>query len=252
MGVGIKNPYLTFESNIKGTYALLDAIREGATDIDSIVVASTDKAYGSYPMSAMPYKEDYPLIPQYPYDVSKACADMIARSYASDVYNLPIVITRFCNIYGPGQMNFSALMPDAIRSALGCSTFIPRGSGDQVRDYIYVEDVVDLYLQIAKASSLNPEKYRGQVFNAGTNSFISVAEIIDTIFTCVGNTKALKIIQDEMVNKKTVGEIHCQYMDFEKVNHYLGWKPLHTLEVGMQKNIHWYKEFFGCKSATIA
>ena len=250
VGVALTNPYLTFETNIKGTYALLDAVRESAPNIESVVVASSDKAYGSYPMDAMPYKEDYPLVPEYPYDVSKACADMIARSYASDVFNLPLVITRFCNIYGPGQMNFSALMPDAIRSALGYSTFVPRGSGEQVRDYIYVEDVVSLYLAIAQGLASTPKKYQGQVFNAGTNSFVSVAEILTTIFTLIGNMEALQSIKKSMKDKETRGEIHCQYMDFEKVNAYVGWSPQHDLAMGMQKTIDWYKHYFIHNSQT--
>ena len=156
VGVGLTNPYLTFETNIKGTYTLAQAIADCPQTIESVIIASTDKSYGSYGKEKMPYKEDYPLIPIYPYDVSKACADMIARCYASDIFNLPIVVTRFCNIYGPGQLNFSALIPDAIRSALGYTTFIPRGDGSQERDFIFVDDVVKLYLAMAKALSLNP------------------------------------------------------------------------------------------------
>ena len=151
-------------------YALLEAVRLSGDLVKSVVVASTDKAYGSYDSDMMPYKEDYPLIPMYPYDVSKACGDMIARSYASDVYNLPIVVTRFCNIYGPGQLNFSALFPDGIRSALGYSTFIPRGNGEQVRDFIYIDDVIDLYIKISKKLADDPTSCSGEVFNAGTNS----------------------------------------------------------------------------------
>ena len=151
VGVGISNPYLTFETNIRGTYCLLEAIRQYSKNIRSIVVASTDKAYGpQYGKEEMPYKENYPLLPRYPYDTSKACADMISRSYASDVFKLPIVVTRFCNIYGPGQLNFSALVPDTISSALGYSTFIPRGDGSQIRDFLFIDDVVDLYLKFGK------------------------------------------------------------------------------------------------------
>ena len=95
----------------------------------------------------MPYREDFPLLAKYPYDVSKACADMIAQSYATEIFNLPIVVTRFSNIYGPGQLNFSALFPDVIRSALGYSVFEPRGNGMQQRDYLYIDDVIDLYLK---------------------------------------------------------------------------------------------------------
>ncbi|SVD28578.1 uncharacterized protein METZ01_LOCUS381432, partial [marine metagenome] len=150
VGVGITNPVLSFETNIRGTYFLLEAVRMCHPLVKSVIIASTDKSYGSYGVDMMPYKEDYPLKALYPYDVSKACGDMIARSYASDLYNLPVVVTRFSNIYGPGQLNFSALVPDAIRSALGYSQFIPRGDGTNLRDFLYIEDVVSLYIIIGK------------------------------------------------------------------------------------------------------
>ena len=243
IGVGITNPLLTFETNIKGTYYLLEAIRQCPQTIKSVVIASTDKSYGSYGIEKMPYKEDYPLIPVYPYDVSKACADMIARSYASDLYQLPIVITRFCNIYGPGQLNFSALLPDAIRSALGYTTFIPRGNGEQIRDFIYIDDVVDLYVVIGEQLAENPSKYAGEVFNAGTNSPVSVRKVVEDIYSIVENYDDLAIVIEAMKSKKTVGEIEQQYMDFEKVNAYFGWEPRHTLREGMMKNIDWYKGY---------
>ena len=148
VGVGLTNPYLTFESNTRTTYTLLEAARLSGADLSSIVIASTDKSYGSYPTDKMPYREDFPLLAKYPYDVSKACSDMIAQSYATEIFNLPIVVTRFSNIYGPGQLNFSALFPDVIRSALGYSVFEPRGNGMQQRDYLYIDDVVDLYIKI--------------------------------------------------------------------------------------------------------
>jgi len=136
VGVGLANPYLTFETNTRGTYCLMEAIRACPQTVKAVVVASTDKAYGAYPPERMPYKEDYPLLPKYPYDVSKACADMIARAYTSEIYRLPVVVTRFCNIFGPGQLNFSALIPDAVRACLGYGKFVPRGSGQQIRDFI--------------------------------------------------------------------------------------------------------------------
>ena len=243
IGVGLNNPFLTFETNIRGTYSLLEAIKQFPQTIESIVVASSDKSYGSYGRHKMPYKEDYPLIPVYPYDVSKACSDMIARSYSSDVINLPIVVTRFCNIFGPGQLNFSALIPDAIRSALGYSTFIPRGSGGQIRDFLYVDDVVDLYLLIAKSLSKHPKKITGEVFNAGTNSMKSVKSIIENIYSIIGNENNLKIIKKQMLGKKTKGEIDCQYMDFEKLNNYFGWEPQYSFNDGMIKSIEWYKKY---------
>jgi len=252
VGVGLANPYLTFETNTRGTYTLLEAIRQCPQTIKSVVVASTDKSYGSYPAEKMPYKEDYPLLPRYPYDTSKACADMIAQAYASDVYRLPIVVTRFCNIYGPGQLNFSAVMPDAITSAQGYTKFIPRGDGSQVRDFIYVEDVVALYLKIGEGLAHNP-KISGEIFNAGTNSPISVRGVIETIYKIAENQKGLEEVLGLMKGRKTTGEIDQQYMDFEKVNRFFGWTPQHTLNEGIIKTMAWFKHYnevrFGTRNA---
>ena len=123
VGKALEYPYLTWESNIRGTYTLLETVREIKKNIQSIIIASSDKAYGTYPIDQLPYKESYPLIPDYPYDVSKACGDLIAQSYCKNNFKLPIIITRFANIYGPGQLNFSALIPDCIRSALRIKYF---------------------------------------------------------------------------------------------------------------------------------
>jgi len=243
VGVGVLNPYITFESNIKGVYSLLEAVRLSGDLVKSVVVASTDKAYGSYDSDMMPYKEDYPLKPMYPYDVSKACGDMIARSYASDVYNLPIIVTRFCNIYGPGQLNFSALFPDGIRSALGYSTFIPRGNGEQVRDFIYIDDVIDLYIKIGKKLADDPDSCSGEVFNAGTNSPITVKQVLQEIFTAVDNYNDFEIIENSMVSQKTIGEIDYQYMDYDKAFKYFSWKPEHSLKYGTEKTIDWFKKY---------
>jgi CDP-glucose 4,6-dehydratase len=248
IGIGIKNPYLTFETNTRGTYSLMEAIRLFPDTIRSVVVASTDKSYGSYGKEKMPYKEDYPLIPIYPYDVSKACADMIARSYASDVYRLPIVVTRFCNIYGPGQLNFSAIIPDAIRSALGFTTLIPRGDGKQIRDFIFVDDVVELYLLISESLSKDPQKYAGEIYNAGTNSPKSIKEVVEDTYNFVGNTKDLEKVIRLMAGKETTGEIACQYMDFEKVNKSFGWKPSHEFKDGIEKTIEWFKKYLTATS----
>jgi len=247
VGVALANPYLTFETNIKGTYCLLEAIRSCPQTVESIVVASSDKAYGNYPREKMPYKEDYPLIPKYPYDVSKACADMIAQCYAAGTSKLPVVVTRFCNIYGPGQLNFSAVMPDSIRSCLGYGRFIPRGNGTQIRDFIYVEDVVELYLRIGERLCENPGAIRGQIYNAGTNTPRSVREILQTVYRLTGQDDDFKTVLKMMEGKETVGEIDCQYMDFEKVNTEFGWSPRHSFEDGIAKTIAWFQGYFESK-----
>lgn len=243
VGVAMVNPYLTFETNVRGTYTLLEAVRQFPQTVKAVVVASSDKSYGSYGKDEMPYKEDYPLKPRYPYDTSKACADMIAKAYASEIYKLPIVITRFCNIYGPGQINFSAIMPDAVASALGYKEFIPRGNGSQVRDFLYVEDVVELYLLIGAALARDPQKFAGQVFNAGTNSPLSVREVLQQIYALASNKKDFNKVLALMRGKKTKGEIDCQYMDFEKANKYFGWKPRHSFKEGLKKTIDWFRRY---------
>jgi len=243
VGVGMKNPYLTFETNVRGTYTLLESIRLYPDSVQAVVVASSDKAYGEYAKEKMPYKENYPLIPKYPYDTSKACADMIAQSYTSDVNELPIVITRFSNIYGPGQLNFSALIPDAIRSALGYSKFVPRGNGTMMRDFLYIEDVVDLYIKIAESLSKDKKTLSGQIFNSGSNCPKTVKQIIEKVFTAVGDDDEFHRILRDMENKKTVGEIDCQFMDYEKVENYFGWKPRQSFNDGIAKTIEWYKRY---------
>jgi len=243
IGVGLKSPYTTFETNIRGTYTLLEALRTHAPALKAAVIASTDKAYGEYPASEMPYREHYPLKAQYPYDTSKACADMIAHCYASDVYQLPIVVTRFCNIYGPGQLNFSALVPDAVQAALGHGTFIPRGDGSHIRDFIYAGDVVALYARIAEHLSANPAHFRGKAYNAGTNEPRTVREVIELIFTKCKDQKALDVIVRQMQSARTTGEITVQYMDYDVVHRDFGWTPTTGFDAGIDHTIAWFKRF---------
>lgn len=247
VGVGLANPYLTFETNIRGTYALMEAVRSCPQTIKSIVVASSDKAYGAYPPAKMPYREDYPLIPRYPYDTSKACADMIAQCYATEIYKLPVVVTRFCNIFGPGQLNFSAIFPDSIRACLGYGSFVPRGNGSQVRDFIFVEDVVELYLRIGEALARDAAKFRGEVYNAGTNTPRSVREVLETVYRLTGQERAFRIILRMMKGRETVGELDCQFMDFAKVKRDFGWSPRHSFEAGVAKTIDWFRGYLEYK-----
>jgi len=246
VGVARDYPYLTWETNIRGTYALLEAIREQKDRVKAVVVASSDKAYGEYGRDKMPYREDYPLIPVYPYDVSKACADMIARSYASSLYHLPIVVTRFSNIYGPGQLNFSALIPDATRCVLGYSEFIPRSDGTQLRDYIYVGDVVELYAVIAESLAENPG-IAGEIFNAGTNTPRSAREVVEKVFEISGRQNKYVKIEKLWADRKTVGEIDCQYMSFDKVERFFGWKPKTSFDAGIIETVAWYKKYLSVK-----
>jgi CDP-glucose 4,6-dehydratase len=242
VGVGMSNPFLTFESNVRGTYSLLEACRLFPDNLESIIIASSDKSYGSYPIDKMPYKEDYPLLPKFPYDTSKACADLVAQSYANDVYKLPIIVTRFCNIYGPGQLNFSAVIPDGIRSALKYSTFIPRSDGTMTRDFLHVNDVTKLYLVMGSKLAKDPS-IRGEIFNAGPNDPVSVKEILKMIFSIAQNDKDLEVIIDQMKDKKPSGEIDYQCMDHEKVSKFFDWSPSINLSEGMKISFDWYKDY---------
>lgn len=248
IGVGLQSPYTTFETNIRGTYTMLEALRLHAPSLSAVVVASTDKAYGEYPSDLMPYRENYPLLPRYPYDTSKACADLIAQSYANEVFKLPIVVTRFCNIYGPGQLNFSALIPDAVRAALGYGTFIPRGNGSHVRDFIFVDDVVSLYANIAERTGRQSELLRGRVYNAGTNEPRSVRDVVERIFTHCGAHQALDVVLEQMKRAETTGEISTQFMDFDTVERDFGWRPTTTFDDGLTTTIQWFRRFLASQT----
>ena len=241
VNIAKKYPYDTFESNIKGTYNILEILRK-QKKIKSIIVASSDKAYGEYDQSNLPYKENYDLRPLYPYDVSKAAADMIAKSYASSLFNLPIIITRFSNIFGPGQLNFTALIPDCILANQGYRSFIPRGDGHNRRDFIYVDDVCDLYLCLSFNLYKN-RNLRGEIYNAGTGHGYKVKEIIKHICLLSNNPSMYKKIQKKFINKRLTGEIEHQFMTYQKLYTSFKWKPKHNLKNGLEKTIKWYESF---------
>ena len=145
--------------------------------------------------------------------MSKACADMIAKTYSSGLYNLPIIVTRFANIYGPGQLHFSALIPDLARSIIKKTQFIPRGDGKDIRDYVFINDIVDLYLLLSLKLYKN-KKLSGEVFNAGTNQPLTIKQILKKFYNFKNKNKELNKILRSMKNKKTKGEIKYQFMDF--------------------------------------
>ncbi len=235
------HPYETFEANIRGTYNLLEILRKKG-NIKSIVIASSDKAYGEYEVADLPYKEHYDLRPLYPYDVSKAAADMIAKSYASDLFSLPVITTRFANIYGPGQLNFTALIPDSILANQGHRKFIPRGDGSNQRDFLFVDDVCDLYLCLSYNLYHN-NKLRGEIYNAGTGHGYTVREIVENICELYGNSKLFSQIDKKFANKKLSGEIQHQFMTYDKLYKTFKWKPKHNLKDGLAETIRWYDSF---------
>lgn len=231
VGTANRSPLGTFRSNIMGTVNLLEAAR-GKNTIESIVVASSDKSYGTH--KKLPYKETYPLLPQYPYDTSKACADLIAMSYFN-TYALPIVITRFANIYGPGDMNFSRIIPDALQHILKGEAPIIRSDGTPERDYLYIDDVVDLYLLLGQSIS----KIKGEVFNAGHNRPFSVNHVIRTLLKVAKRTDLKPKILGQGSLK---GEIDRQWLDGSKVKKILHWQPKIKLETGLLRSFQWYKK----------
>lgn len=233
VGTANRSPLSTFKSNIEGTWNLLEACR-GKNHIRAIVVASSDKAYGTY--QKLPYKEGYPLNPEYPYDVSKACADLIARSYFK-TYGLPAVITRFANIYGPGDLNYSRIVPGAIRSALKGENPVIRSDGTPERDFLYIDDIVDLYLLLAERI----EETRGEVFNAGHNKPVRILDVVNQVLRIVGRADLKPDIQG---TGNPHGEIDRQWLDGSKAKRIIGWEPRIQLEEGIRLTIAWYKKYF--------
>ena len=231
---GHEDPLNTFKSNIAGTWEVLEAARLQG-NLQAIVVASSDKAYGSH--KKLPYREDAPLIANHPYDVSKSCADLIANTYVH-TYGLPIAITRCGNIYGPGDFNFSRLIPDALRCMLFGKTLKVRSDGQFVRDYVYIDDIVAGYIKIAelmKRSSL-----AGEAFNLSNEKPITVVGLLEKIskFNICGNELKYKIMNTAKY------EIRKQYLSAVKARRVLSWKPRYSLEGGLKKTAKWYIEYY--------
>ncbi|MDY6853871.1 MAG: GDP-mannose 4,6-dehydratase [Thermodesulfobacteriota bacterium] len=234
VGTANRSPLSTFESNIKGTWNILEAARSSSL-VSRIVVASSDKAYGS--QKEMPYTEEMELHGLYPYDVSKACSDRIAFSFFH-TYQLPVAITRCGNFYGGGDMNFNRIVPGTIRSLIYDESPIIRSDGNFLRDYIYIEDAVDAYLTLAEA--LDREEIRGEAFNFGTGKPVRVIDLVQKILDISGKRHLETIILGEGEN-----EIKEQYLSCIKAKKILGWESQYPLEKGLQKTIEWYKTFFG-------
>jgi CDP-glucose 4,6-dehydratase len=235
VGVGFQSPLLTFESNIRGTYHLLEACRMHKKFVKRILVASSDKAYGT--QSVLPYTEEMSLQGEFPYEVSKSCMDLISQSYYH-TYNLPVVIGRFGNIFGGGDLNWSRIVPGSIRSLLHGERPVVRSDGSFIRDYIYVKDVVNFYLLLAE--HMEGENLQGQAFNISPGRPVSVLEIVSLLSKLIGQSNIEPIILNE-----AMGEIHSQYLSSQKAHDKLNWEPLYTLEDGLSETIAWYKAFFG-------
>jgi CDP-glucose 4,6-dehydratase len=223
------SPVPTFETNVEGTWVLLEACREA--EVGRVVVASSDKAYG--PHDQLPYTEDSALQPVFPYDVSKAATDLIARSYWH-TYRLPVAVTRFANLYGGGDRNFSRLIPETATAVLDGRRPIIRSDGSPERDFLYVEDAARAYLAIADA--LGEERAAGEAFNAGWGRPHSVREVVDLICELGPND----VDPDYRGAGNPSGEIDRQYLDSTKIRERIGWRPEVELREGLWKTLEWY------------
>ncbi len=241
VGTANDNPLSTFDSNIRGTWNLLEACRR-SSKVTGIVMASSDKAYGEQPV--LPYNEDMPLIGRHPYDVSKSCADLIAQAYAHS-YRLPVAITRCGNFYGGGDLNWNRVVPGTIRSILRGERPIIRSDGQYVRDYFYIEDGVAAYMLLAERVTGNDKLY-GAAYNFSNESQITVLDLVEKIVAKMNSG-----LRPQILNQAS-NEIRRQYLSAERARRDLGWTPQFTLDDGLDRTIAWYRAFFaaGAASAT--
>ncbi len=238
VGTALRNPFPTFEANIRGTYNLLDACRVHPDLVKRIVVASSDKAYGDTEL--LPYTEEMPPMGRHPYDVSKSCADLLARAYY-ETYGLPVAVTRCGNIYGGGDLNWSRIVPGTIRSLYQGDRPIIRSDGKFIRDYLYVQDAVQAYLRAAE--ELDQPAVRGQALNFAPDQPRTVIEVVETICRLMKRDDLQPVILNQ-----AKGEIRDQYLSSEKARRLLGWTCSYTFEQGLSETIDWYVRFFGTQA----
>jgi CDP-glucose 4,6-dehydratase len=233
VGTALISPLATFESNIRGTYNLLEACRVFRDRVERVVVASSDKAYGHSPV--LPYTEDMPVNGRHPYDVSKSCADLLAQTFAA-TYGLNVAVARCGNIFGGGDLNWSRIVPGTIRSVLEGRAPVLRSDGTFTRDYIYVEDVVEAYLTLAE--SAGREGVKGQAFNFSPQRPLTVLEMTRAVLAAMDRPDLEPVILDT-----AKAEIKDQYLDAGKAARILGWEPRHGLEEGLEATVAWYRDF---------
>jgi len=227
-----RDPSATFEANVAGTWRLLDACR--AADVQRVVVASSYHAYGRHPEGV--YREDTPLEPVWPYDTSKAAADLIARAYAQ-TYELPVVVLRLSNVYGGGDVEYSRIVPGAARALASGEPPLIRSDGTPQRDFLYVEDAVDAYLAVAAAAA----EHRGRVFNAGAGEAVSILDLVRALIRASGRD----IEPDVQGTPGPRDAIDRQLLDTTRIRETLGWTPRHALDEGLAKTWAWYAEALG-------
>ena len=227
-----RNPVSTFETNIGGTWAMLEACRR-SPKVKQIVVASSDKAYGD--QEVLPYDEDMPLQGLHPYDASKSCADLIAQTYGV-TYELPVVVSRCGNFYGGGDLNWNRIIPGTIRSVLRGQRPIIRSDGEYIRDYFYVEDGAAAYTTLAEKLAAMPE-LRGTAFNFSNEIQVTVLDIVRKVLTMMGSTL------EPDVKGEATNEIRHQYLSANRARTLLNWGPMFDLDEGLRRTIDWYRTF---------
>lgn len=233
VGTALVDPVRTFQSNIQGTWNLLEAVKVSNGRVKSVVVASSDKAYGT--SNQLPYREDHPLHGDGPYDVSKSCTDLIAQSYAT-TYGLPVAIARCGNIYGGGDLNWSRIVPGTIRSLLAGETPILRSDGTFIRDYVHVDDIVDAYIHLA--STVEAQQICGEAFNFSRDEPLNVLSLYQAISRAVLG----HVLEPKILNIAS-NEIKDQYLDSSKARRELCWKSSVDLNDGLQRTVQWYRTY---------
>ncbi len=234
VSIANRNPTSTFESNIRGTWALLEACRRSPC-VQQIIIASSDKAYGEH--AELPYREEVPLQGRHPYDVSKSCADLIAQAYAK-TYGLAVAISRCGNLYGGGDLNWNRIIPGTIRSVIRGERPVIRSDGSLTRDYFYVKDAAEAYIRLAQQMSTD-RSLQGEAFNFSNEQPASVVQVVDKILALMERTDLHPVIQN-----KASHEIPHQYLNAAKARERLGWKPMFRFDEGLLETIAWYEEFF--------
>lgn len=240
VGTASRSPLSTFEANVRGTWNLLEASRICPRLIERVIVASSDKAYGAH--ENLPYTEDAPLQGRFPYDVSKSCADLISFSYHA-TYGTPLAVTRCGNLFGGGDLNFNRLIPGTIRSALLGERPIIRSDGTFVRDYFFVRDAAEAYLQLAER--MPGDAFVGKAFNFGTETPLSVKQLVARILELMDRTDLEPVILNQATH-----EIPAQYLDCTRARSLMGWAPRFTLEDGLRETIAWYDAFLARGAAS--
>lgn len=231
VGIANESPFPTFEANIKGTWNILEAARQGK--VKRLIIASADKVYGE--QGELPYTEKMSLSAVHPYGASKICAELLSRTYLN-TYGLPVAILRASNTYGGGDLNFSRIIPGAIKSVLNNKDPVIRGDGSSLRDFIYIADIVNAYLTLAE--SLHKENVRGQAFNFSSGRPVSILELVKMIIKISGR----KGLKPRIIGKSSPkNEISRQYLSIGKARRVLGWQPQYDLEKGLSLAINWYE-----------